>query len=51
MNKNFNYDKDYDDIKKMLNNIRKAQLNEDQEIIKTKEETLDNKKEQNCDLF
>jgi len=44
MNKNFNYDKDYDDIKKMLNNIRRAQLNEDQEIIKTKEETLDNKK-------
>ena len=38
MNKNFNYDKDYDDIKKMLNNIRRAQLNEDQEIIKTKEE-------------
>jgi biotin synthase-like enzyme len=44
MSNKFDYDKNYDDIKKMLNNIRKAQMNEAEEIIKTKEETFDSKK-------
>jgi len=46
MSMNFNHDKSYDDIKSLLEKVRKANLNESNDIIKTQpEETTDNAKE------
>jgi hypothetical protein len=44
MSTNFNHDRNYDDIKSLLEKVRKANLNESEEMIKTQpEEVADNK--------
>lgn len=44
MSTNFNHDRNYDDIKSLLEKVRKANLNESEEMIKTQpEETSDSK--------
>ena len=42
MGTNFNHDKNYDDIKTLLNIVRRATLNEADEMINTTPEKINN---------
>ena len=45
MSMNFNHDRNYDDIKSLLEKVRKANLNEDVDMIKTQPDDLTSDKE------
>ena len=45
MSTNFNHDKNYDDIKSLLEKVRRSNLNENEEMIKTRPEEVGSSKE------